>query len=160
MPTSLVPSPPNFCFCGHDYAAHNTTTCLECNQHAGNNHPFDSEMDMSRTSTTSDRPVGYYQSGGGTVIFDTTINFTGGYAAGVSSMVVTTAPTYWRQGDTVNLDTGTVEETVVLLKVAGTTITFMAPTINAHANGTIVQFQGPQSSFPGAACPANGQRAG
>lgn len=163
MPTTLVPAPPNLCWCGHDLVNHNSTTCLLCNQGAGNNHFFSSEMEMAvKSGIASDRVVGYVVTGNGTVSVAGAINHVGGYPPGTTVLQISGSVAIVHPGDSVVFESGGInQETCILVSLVGSALTIQSPgLLNAHAQGTPLMIQGASGSEAGPSNPANGQRAG
>lgn len=140
---------------------------------AGNSHPFASAMQMGSGTgdQDADRNVGFVTTATMQTGFGTQPNATpltlGTLSAGISAGVTTFTLSAGlsraiNQGDVcvITWNGGASQETCIVKSVAGTTVTLMAATLNAHLINDTVAFYAPNGSNPGAACVANGQRGG
>ena len=100
---------------------------------SGSNYPFSWDVVVRETTgstaaSTSGVSVSLYN-----VVASTTINNSGGYSSGVTSIVVASATGIFK-GMKIGIDSGATGEVVTVSAISGTTLT-VSTTLYAHANG-------------------------
>jgi hypothetical protein len=167
----VVQGAKNTCWCGHEFFSHTATQCNLCNISGANPHlhVFASNMDISRQPAAGDiRSSGFPAAGGSnTEIYQrnvTQLNAASIVGATTFTTLANGTNTF-KVGDTIEFFEPANKQRTEKLTIQSITspIVFVTttPALNAHAiTVTQLTITGSEGSTQGAACTANGQRAG